>query len=353
MTKHAHKTPVVLILAGLIASSVAALPAASASAESAAASRGAKIVIKIASIAPGRSPWDKALERMAADWERLSNGAVEVKIFAGSIAGNEQDMIRKIRLGALQGGVFSNMGLAKIDYSLTVLSIPFLFHSREEFNAVFDRMKPSLEKTIEGKGFKVTLWTLAGWVNFFTKGKVVDPDDLKKYKISVTPDFPELEQVWKRMGYEVVTGEANELMIQLQSGAASGAYLPPLLAASGQYFALVPQMFAPSLAPLVGGLLLSDKAWASIPAELHGPFLEAVAAAARGLYEETMTLEADAVKMMKDNGLVVNDPPPDKLAKWREAANLAIDRLIGPVFSKEMYDQVVGHLQEYRKSRGQ
>jgi TRAP-type C4-dicarboxylate transport system substrate-binding protein len=261
-------------------------------------------------------------------------------------------MIRKIRLGALQGGVFSNMGLAKIDHSLTVLSIPFLFHSREEFNAVFDKIKPSLEKTIEGKGFKVMLWTLAGWVNFFTKGQVVDTEDLKKYKISVTPDFPELEQIWKRMGYEIITGEASELLIQLQSGAASGSYLPPLLAASGQYFALVPHMFAPSLAPLVGGLLLSDKAWASIPADLHGPFLEAVAAAARGLYEETMTLEADAVKMMRDNGLTVHDPPAGTLAKWYEAAGQAVDRLIGPVFSKEIYDQIFGYVQEYRKGRG-
>ena len=313
----------------------------------------AKIVIKIASIAPERSPWGKALEKVAADWERLSNGAVTVKIFPGSIAGNEQDMIRKIRLGVLQGGVFSNMGLAKIDPSMTVLSLPFLFHSREEFNAVFDRIKPSLEKTLEGKGFKVMLWTLAGWVNFFTKGEVVDPDDLKKYKMSVTADFPELEQVWKRMGYEVVTGEANNLMIQLQSGAASGAYLPPLFAASGQYFAFVPHMFGPSLAPLVGGLLLGDRAWAAIPPELHGPFREAVAAAARGLYDETMALEADAVKMMKDNGLVVHDPPADKLARWHQVADRTIDRLIGPVFSKELYDQVMGYVQEYRKSRGQ
>ena len=59
---------------------------------------------------------------MAPDWERISNGAVQVKIYPGGIAGGEQDMIRKMRLGVLQGGVFSNMGLAKIDHSLTVPS---------------------------------------------------------------------------------------------------------------------------------------------------------------------------------------------------------------------------------------
>jgi TRAP-type C4-dicarboxylate transport system substrate-binding protein len=311
------------------------------------------VVIKIASIAPGRSPWDKALEQVANDWERLSNGSVIVKIYAGSIAGGEQDMIRKMRLGSIQGGVFSNMGLAKVDHSLTVLSIPFLFHSRDEFNAVFERMKPTFEKLIEDQGFKVVLWTLAGWINFFSKKAVVDPDDLKKLKISVTADFPEVEQVWKHMGYEVVTGDDSDLMIQLQSGAVSAIYLPALVAASGQFFALAPHMLSPSLAPLLGGLLLTDKAWASIPAELRQPFLDAVAKASKGLYDETMSLESDAVKMMKDNKLVIHDPPAASLAKWREAATVAVGRLLGTVFSKEIYEQIMGYVQEYRKSHGQ
>jgi len=310
------------------------------------------IVLKIASIAPDRSPWGKALESVARDWERISNGTIQVRIYPGGIAGSEQDMIRKMRMGTLQGGVFSNMGLAKIESSITAISIPFLFYSREEFNVVFDRMKPVFERMLEKKGFKTMLWTLAGWVNFFTKKEVIDPDGLKKLKVSVTADFPEIEQVWKKMGYEVVPGGMNDLMIQLQSGAVSAIYLPALLAGSGQFFALVPHMLSPTLAPLVGGLLLSDKAWASIPADLHQPLLEAVAAAAQGLYEETMTLEADAVKMMKDNGLKVHDPPADALAKWRGAAGLAVQDLIGPVFSKEIYDQILEYIQEYRKTRG-
>jgi len=348
MIESIQKIAAVLLLAALTG------PAATAAlAASAAPASSSPVVIKIGSIAPSRSPWDKALEKMARDWERISNGAVRVKIYPGSIAGGEQDMIRKMRLGVLQGGVFSTMGLARIDHSMAVLFIPFLFHSREEFNAVFDRMKPYFEKTIEETGFKLMLWTLAGWVNFFSKSPVIDPDDLKKLKIIVTADFPEVEQVWKRMGYEVITAGDNEIMIQLQSGAATAVYMPALMAASGQFFALVPHMFSTSLAPLFGGLLLSDKAWAAIPADLHQPLLEAVAAAAQGLYDETMTLEADAVKMMKDNGLAVHDPPAAALAKWQATASRAADGLMGPVFSKEIYDKIMGFIQEYRKTRGQ
>ena len=327
-------------------------PSGAAPAPSRPAAAGA-LVLKIGSVAPSRSPWDKALQQVANDWERLSNGTVRVKIYPGGIAGSEQDMIRKMRLGVLQGGVLSSMGLAKIEHSVMVLCIPFLFHTREEFNAVFDDMKPSFETAIERQGFKMMLWTLAGWVNIFSKTPVLEPDDLKKHKINVTADFPEIEQVWKRMGYEAVAGENSDLMIELQSGAVTALYLPALLAGTGQYFALAPHMLAPSMAPLVGGLVLSDKAWTSVPAELRQPFEDAVRRAAHGLYDETMRLEADALKMMRDNGLVVHEPSAEALAKWREAAERAVQGLLGPVFSKEVYDQVVKRVRDYRGSHGQ
>jgi len=316
------------------------------------ASSGA-VVIKIGSIAPERSPWGKALEKVARDWERISNGTVQVKIYPGGIAGSERAMIQMMRLGGLQGGVFTSLGMSKIEPSVTVLSIPLLFHSTEEFGVVFDKMKPAFEKKIESKGFKIILWTHAGWVSFFSKEKVIYPEDLKKLKISVTDNDPELEQVWKRMGFEAVPGDFKDLMVQLQSGMVSAAYLPALLAGSGQYFAVVPHMLNMNLGPLVASLILSDKAWASIPAELHQPFIASIDEASRSLLEEAQALEADAVKMMKENGLIVHDLPPGALEKWRQTAAEGVKSLIGPRFSKEMYDQVVGYIQEFRKARGE
>jgi trans-2-enoyl-CoA reductase len=50
--------------------------------------------------------------------------------------------------------------------------------------------------------------------------------------------------------------------------------------------------------------------------------------------------------------LKVHDPPADALVKWRESAGLAVQDLIGPVFSKEIYDQILEYIREYRKTRG-
>jgi TRAP-type C4-dicarboxylate transport system substrate-binding protein len=111
-------------------------------------------------------------------------------------------------------------------------------------------------------------------------------------------------------------------------------------------------MLSMNLGPLVAGLILSDKAWASIPVELHQPFIASIDEASRGLFEEAMALEADAMKMMKENGLIVHDPPPAALEQWRQTAAEGVKDLIGSRFSKEVYDQIVGYLQEFRKARG-
>jgi TRAP-type C4-dicarboxylate transport system substrate-binding protein len=310
------------------------------------------VVIKIGSVAPSRSPWDKALQEVARDWERISNGTVEVKIYPGGIAGTEMDMIRKMRLGVLQGGVFTNMGLNKIERSVLALNIPFLFNSQEEFEAVFEKMQPEFESKLESQGFKVILWTLAGWVHFFAKEQVIYPDDLRKHKVSVTANDPELEQLWKKMGFQVVPGTEAGLMVQLQSGMVTAAYLPALVAGSGQYFAVLPHMLSLTLSPLLGGLVLSDRAWKSIPEEYRQPMLDAVVNASKGLYEETMSLERGALETMKEHGLVIHDPPPDAMEKWREAAAESVDNLVGTAFSKEIYDQILNHIREYRKVRG-
>jgi TRAP-type transport system periplasmic protein len=310
------------------------------------------VVIRIGSVAPERSPWGKALEEVAREWERISEGAVQVKIHGGGAAGSELNMIRMIRIGNLQGGVFTNMGLAKIERSVLALNMPFLFDSLEEFNAVFEAVKPALEKNIESMGYKVVLWTQAGWVNFFAKNKIVYPDDLRKHKVSITNDEPELEQLWKRMGFQVVPGDMKDLMVQLQSGMATAAYLPAVLAASAQYFAVVPHMLDLPLSPLLGGLILSDKAWESVPAQYRQPMIEAADKAARKLILETIELEQEAVKMMIDNGLTVHEAPPDALEKWREGAARTVEDMVGKAFPRDIYDEIMARIEEYRKSRG-
>jgi len=306
-------------------------------------------IIKIGSIAPDRSPWNDALKEIGREWEKISNGQVILKIYPGGIAGNEDDMIRKMKFGTLGGAVLTNIGITKINPDAFVLNTPFLFNSEKELDYVMGQLVPVFEKQIKEKGYQTILWTMSGWLNFFSKYPILYPQDLKKQKLSVSVGEPETEQAWKKGGYHTVPTELKDTMMALQSGMIDALYLPPLLAGASQYFAFAPHMNTLKVTPLVGGMVIVNRIWEKIPENFKQPMLAAVQNARAKLARETAALESEALETMKKNGLIIHEPPADSLPQWKEAADKGMDELVGKVFSKEIYEKMLAILREYRQ----
>ena len=306
-------------------------------------------IIKIGSIAPERSPWNDTLKEIAREWEKISNGQVKIKIFAGGILGGEDDMIRKMKIGTLGGAVLTNIGIAKINPDAFILNTPFLFNSEKEMSFVMGRLVPIFEKQIKEKGYQTIIWTMSGWLNFFSKNPVLYPEDLKKQKLSFTTGEPEMEQAWKKSGYHIVPCELMDMMMALQSGMVEAFYLPPLLAGAGQYFPFAPHMCSLKIAPLVGGMVIVNSIWDKIPESYKQPMMAVVQKLQIKLNGETEALELKALASMKKNGLIIHEAPADSLPQWKDAASKGMDELIGKVFSKEIYEKLQQILQEYRQ----
>jgi TRAP-type C4-dicarboxylate transport system substrate-binding protein len=307
------------------------------------------LTIKIGSSAPKRSPWDRALEELSRKWSAITNGLVKLKIYPGGIAGNEEDMIRKTRMGILGGAVITNRGFINLDPDIYALNVPFLITSEGELNYVLEKMNPTFEKTIEKKGFKVIIMFMAGWIHFFSKKPVNYPDDLKRHKLAFTTGEPEMAQAWKKSGYQIVPTDLKDLLMALQSGMVNAFFLPPLVAGPGQYFPLAPHMSVQRIAPLIGGMVLSEKTWNSIPEQYRQKMMAVALKMSGELYEKTVNLEKEAVEAMKKHGLKIVKFPDDSLEKWRHASAKGMDQLIGKTFSKKIYDRIIHYLEEYRK----
>jgi len=307
------------------------------------------LTIKIGTIAPLRSPWVKELKKVGVEWARITNEKVNIKLYAGGIAGGEEDMVRKIRMGTLGGAVFTNIGINNIYPDSNVLNIPFLFNSEKELDYILEKMKTTFEAEIEKKGFKVIAYTKAGWIYFFSKKPVTYPEDLRKHKLSFSTGAQVWEEAWKKSGYQVIPSELKDLMIALQSGMVNAFYLHPLIAASGQYFALAPNMLPMKVAPLVGGVVFSKKVWDEVPDQYKDQMLAVVDGMIDRLYQETVELEKEAIEEMKKHKLIINPVPPDALEKWRAVSDKGLDVLLDRSFSKKIYDQVIQHLNDFRK----
>jgi len=139
-------------------------------------------------------------------------------------------------------------------------------------------------------------------------------------------------------------------MMALESGMVDSFYLPPIVAASGQYFALAPYMCTIKIAPVVGGMVCSKKIWDSIPDQYKDKMLSVADKMVHNLYLKTLDLEKEAIEEMKKHGLKIVIIPSDALEKWKVVVDKGTDALMGKAFSKEIYDKAVQSINEYNKS---
>jgi TRAP-type C4-dicarboxylate transport system substrate-binding protein len=305
----------------------------------------ASVTLKLGTLAPEGSVWDTIMRDMGEQWKA---SGVKLQIYPGGVLGDEPDMVSKMRIGQIQLGVLTVVGLAQIDKGVQALSIPMLYKSYAESDYVRAKMQPILEERLLKKGFKVLNWGEAGWVMFFGKEPILTPDDLKKAKFFVWGDDTDTLNIWKSAGYSPIPLAATDILPNLQTGLINSFDTSPLSALSFQWFALAPHMTNMRWAPLVGATIITTKAWNKIPVEAQPAVLKAAAEAGVSFKDEIRSGEQKAIDAMVKHGLTVHDITPEQYDQWEKLFTGVYPQISGTVVPADMMDMAIKYRDEYR-----
>lgn len=303
--------------------------------------------IKLGTLAPEGSPWYNIIRDMVETWKAATGGTIQFRIYPGGVAGDEPDMVRKIRVGQLHAAALTGTGLSSIAPEVQALMMPMMLASYEELDYVRERIGPKIEAILDAKGFKVLNWGDAGWVHFFAQQPVVRPEDLKPLKLFVWAGDTAYVEAWKDAGYRPVPLAATEIHTGLQSGLINAFATTPIAALSFQWFGLAKHMADLKWAPLVGATVISKRMWEELPDPVKPLLLKAARDAAARL-RETRKFGDEAVEVMKKHGLVVHHVPPEVIAHWERSARAAYPKLVGRVVPAAMVAEVERLRNEYR-----
>src|SRR5574341_545514 len=231
-------------------------------------SAGGPVRVRLGTLAPRGSSYYRHLQAMGEQWRRAPGGGVLLTVYPDGTMGSEADMVRRMRLGQLQAGMLTAMGLAEIEPAVTGLQyMPMMFRSLEEVDYIGEKLQPMLEKRLEGKGFVVLFWADTGWVRFFSKQAVIRLDDLKKTKLFVWAGSAVEVDSYRSIGFNPVPLEMVDILPNLQTGLINAVPLPPSIALAGQVDSAAPNMLDLDWAPLVGAAVITKKTWDAIPLE--------------------------------------------------------------------------------------
>ena len=313
---------------------------------------GTALTIKLGSVAPANTPWDLALRGLAADWARISDGEIEVKIFPGGIAGNETDMIRKMRIGQLQAAAMTAISFNNIYPGVLAIAQPMLVRTDEEMRNILEEMTPFFNAQFEERGFVPLMWAPIGWVKFFAREPVRTADDLRRLKLWVGSASPAVLRAWQQAGFNPVALPLSEVTTGLQSGMIDAVASSPSGAASFQWFGLVPHMTDLRFTPLFGAVMISRRAWQRIPAELRPRLLRAATLAAQRVSEGAYEMDDLAVHVMKAHGLQVHAATAALEHEFQDVIARYFGELIGDEIDPVAYELVIEKVAAYRARGG-
>ncbi len=308
--------------------------------------------IKMATLSPEGSPWDTILKRMGKAWEEGTDGRVSLTIYPGGVAGDEPDILRKMKIGQYQAGAISVSGLVDIHKDFTIFEIPLFYDSFEEMEAVLADLEPTLSGRLEERGYKLLGWGYVGWVHFFTTERAESVQQMQRLKIWTWAGDEAMGNWWRSNGFKPVALAATDILTGLETGLIDAVSMPPLYAMQMQYYKKAPYMADLPLAPMMGAILVSKRTFDRLSAADQKVVLAAGRAAQKEVFEQIPKLDETAIQLMKGSGLelvTVDDTEHHK--GWVKAAEEFAEAMRGEIVPVSIFDEALAARGKFRRQQ--
>lgn len=315
--------------------------------------------LRVVSMVPYDSPWEDALnEYIKAVEQTLGPGKVNFRKFLGGQLGGEVEMVRNVRMGIQEIGVFSIGAMAEglSMPELLVLEMPFLFESDEEVDYVMDALFEEFKRRLLAKDVILVFWGVNGWRHFGCATKpILSPSDMKGLKMRAQ-ETPLYIEMYKALGATPVPLPTPDVLMALKNRMVDGFDQTVVFSTStgwmGQikHFTLSGHVYQP------GALIISKKAFDRLPPDIQKALLvekERINLQARGRKLVRDEEQSILASMEKQGNVRFYRLSPQQRNAFRKAIEAAMPRLeshLGPE-GKALLAQIRTKIAEYRKSR--
>lgn len=221
--------------------------------------------IKIGVLAPEGTGWAKNIKKMTSEIKEATAGNVEIKVYYGGSQGDEQDVLRKIRIGQLHGGIFTGKTLGEINGDVRVLELPFTFsHNRTKALTTLQNLSPFFNQKFEQNKFKNLATFEIGLVYFVTQKKVQDLNAIKSLKIWSWDGDPLVTNMFESMNLIGVPLALPDVLSSLSTGVVEAAYAPPIGILALQWNTKIKYMVDFPISYSIGAFVITSAAWAKV-----------------------------------------------------------------------------------------
>ena len=305
--------------------------------------------LRIATIAPENSAWVIGMREGMAEIKERTEGRVRIKLFSGGIQGNDETVLKKIRIGQLQGAAFTPNLLRREYKDIILYNLPMMFNDAVEVAYAREHLDDKLMQGLEEAGYVGFGFASTGFSVILSDVPVRGVEDLQGKKIWAPEDDPISESALKALGLnpvqlplsDVYTGLQTNL-IEIMPGSPQGAVLMQWYT-KVDYFTDLPLMYTAGL------LVIQKKAFDRLQEADQGVVREVMSRFTAELDAKAPEEEAKAKQAMTRKGVKRIVPDATKIAEIREIVARSNRQLAERGdFSLALYEELLAILDEYR-----
>ncbi|MEW9673837.1 DctP family TRAP transporter solute-binding subunit [Ammoniphilus sp. 3BR4] len=299
----------------------------------------AEYVFKLGHLQGGDHPYQKGAEKFKELIEAKSNGRIQVDIFPSSQLGNGRDQIEGLQMGSIQLHIGSVAPVANFAPKMNVLSMPYLFDSREHAVKVLDgEIGQELSKDLETKGIvNLSFWE-NGYRHLTNNVKPIKTaNDAAGLKVRVQ-ESPAYISFVKALGSTPTPIPFGELYTAMEQKVVDSQENPLAQIATNKFNEVQKYMTLTAHTYDAAVFLMSKMALDNLPADLQQMVKDAAKEA--GAYERQVSKESEEVflKQLKDSGMTVEENPD--LDSFRKAVEPVYVELQDQIGGKELVDKI-------------
>jgi len=309
------------------------------------------VTIKIATLAPEGSAWIQTFGDLNAAVKKKTNNSVRFKIYPGGVLGDEKDMRRKMHVGQIQGAVLTSAGLSGIFGEMDVFQIPFLFESYDEVDYILEKMDGFFRKGFADKGYILLGWSEGGFIRLMSTAPISSLDDLRKAKVWIWEDAPMAKAIFDAAEISAIPLSLPDVLVGLQTGLVDVVYAPPSGAISLQWFTKTKFITDVPLMYLIGAVVVKKNVFKKLSPAEQQALLELSPEYMAKLKLVIRNENQEAIKVMTKHGVKLVKPSQDEIGEFKKIAAKAMEYQTGKSFSQKVRDEVIAHLETFRKSK--
>lgn len=283
--------------------------------------RAAEFTIKLASVAPDKTPWSELLKKFKKSVEEKSGGRIEIKTYLGGQLGDENETVIKTKRGQIQAVAASTGALASQVPEVNVVELPYLFRTEKEADTIIDTvLAEPMAKIFKDYGLVLGFWSENGFRHFGSKDKFIKvPADLKGKKMRSQESFVHLE-MYKSLGASPVPVPTTEVLTALQHNTVDGFDQALLFtiaanwASSIKFYTLSSHIYQPAI------IVFNKPFFDSMPPELQKLVVDEGVAIQDFGRKKVRQIQGKLLELLKSQGVQVYEQTPAERAEFEKLA---------------------------------